>query len=430
LHYHRHKTNCMKRLLVLVAVICSYNTFSQTKLDKVKVFVDCSQTYICNSDYIRSEINMVDFVRDRKDADVHVLVTHQNSNTGGMEGRLNFIGLRSFQNTSDTLTFFNDPTSTEDEQRKKLVQYIKLGLVKYIAKSSVAGDLNITFASKNTDKKNISKTTDPWNYWVFQLSNYGNLSGTETYKYKSLNSSCSANRETDKWKIGAQFSFFKSIETFIDTSGKSKFTKQRLDGGIDVVKMISKHWAAGTEAAYSNSLFSNLYAGYKLRPKVEYSFLPYSKFNTERIVLQYAIGPIGFYYYDTTVYFKLKEWQFQQSANLITSFTKPWGSINFGVFYSNYMSDFGKNNLNFNGAVSWKIVKGLNFAIWGNYGIVHDQLALRKGNYTRDELLKQTRELKSNYNYDVGIGFSYRFGSILNNYINPAFRGLNYSINL
>jgi hypothetical protein len=372
---------------------------------------------------------MVDFVRDRKDADVHVLVTHQNSNTGGMQGRLNFIGLRSFQNTSDTLTFFNDPTSTEDEQRKKLVQYLKLGLVKYIAKSSIAGDLNITYSTKNTNRKDTSKTSDPWDYWVFQLSNFGSFSGSETYKYKSINSSFSANRETDKWKIGAQFSFSKSVETFIDTSGKSRFTREGLDGGIDAVKVMSKHLAIGAEAGYTNSLYSNLRAAFKARPKIEYSFLPYSKFNTERVVLQYSIGPTAYYYYDTTVFFKLREWQFQQSANLITSFTKPWGSINFGVFYSNYMSDFGKNNLNFNGAVSWKIVKGLNFAVWGSYGIVHDQLALRKGHYTRDELLKQTRELKSNYNYNLGVGFSYRFGSILNNFVNPSFRGLNYSIN-
>jgi hypothetical protein len=119
----------------------------------------------------------------------------------------------------------------------------------------------------------------------------------------------------------------------------------------------------------------------------------------------------------------------QQSANVIASFTKPWGAINVGIFYSGYLSDLSKNNLNFNGAVSWKITKGLNFAIWGNYGLVHDQIALRKGTATRDQLLVRTRELKSNYNYNLGIALSYRFGSILNNFINPAFRGLNYSIN-
>ncbi len=74
-------------------------------------------------------------------------------------------------------------------------------------------------------------------------------------------------------------------------------------------------------------------------------------------------------------------------------------------------------------------MRGLNFAIWGSYGLIHDQIALRKGTASRDELLVKTRELKSKYNYNLGVGVSYRFGSILNNFINPAFRGLNYSIN-
>ncbi len=336
--------------------------------------------------------------------------------------------MRSFQGISDTLTFFNDPTSTEDEQRKKLVRHLKLGLVKYVAKSTIADELNISYIVKEGSKKDTSKTKDPWNYWVFQISTFGSFSGSEAYKNESLNSSFSANRETEKWKIGAQFAFNKSVDTYIDSTSKTKFTRQGLDGSLDVVRVIDKHWAYGAEASYSNSLYSNILAAYKLRPKAEYSIFPYSKFNTERIVFQYLIGPANYHYYDTTVYFKTKEWQLQQSANVIASFTKPWGAINMGIFYSSYLSDFSKNNLNFNGAVSWKIVKGLNFAIWGNYGLIHDQIALRKGTASRDELLVKTRELKSNYNYNLGVAVSYRFGSILNNFINPAFRGLNYSI--
>lgn len=265
---------------------------------------------------------------------------------------------------------------------------------------------------------------------MYQASTYGSFSGSETYKNASFSASFSANRETDKWKTGGQISYNKNVDTYIDTSSKTKFVREGRDGNFDILKVVNKHWAAGAEAGYSNSLYSNVRAFYKIRPKVEYSVFPYSKFNTERIVLQYLIGPNSLNYYDTTVYFKEHEWQIQQSAYLIASFTKPWGAINMGIFYSSYLSDFSKDNLSFNGAVSWKIVKGLNFAIWGNYGLVHDQINLRKGNATRDELLVRTRELKSNYNYNLGIGFSYRFGSILNNFINPAFRGLNYSINL
>lgn len=371
---------------------------------------------------------MVDFVRDRQDADVHILVSTQNSNTGGLRARLNFIGLRAFINMTDTLSFFNDPTSTEDQQRKKLVQYLKLGLIKYIAKSKAADDIQISYTAKAGAKKDSITKKDPWNYWVFQFSTFGSFSGSETYKNSALNGSFSATRETETWKTNGRFSINKSVDTYIDSSSKTSFTRRGLDGNFEALKVLSQHLAFGGEVGYANSLFSNYKTAYQVRPKIEYSILPYKKFNTERLVVQYMVGPTVLRYYDTTVYFKLHELQYQQSANIIASFTKPWGGINMGIFYSNFLSDFGLNNLNFNGALSWKVVKGLNVALWGNYGLVHDQIALRKGNATRDELLVKTRELKSNYNYNLGVAFSYRFGSILNNFINPSFRGLNYSI--
>ncbi len=310
------------------------------------------------------------------------------------------------------------------------MQYLKLGLTRYIAKSKAAENLTITYPQTDSAKNAASATVrDKWNYWVFQLTTFGSFSGTENYKNSSLNGSFSANRETQKWKMGAQFSVNKSVDFYIDSAGKTKFTRQGLDGSIDMAKKINNHWAYGLEAAYTNSLYSNIKASYKVRPKIEYSFYPYPKFNTQRIVLQYVIGPAYMKYYDTTLYLKTKELQYLQSVNMIASFTKPWGSVNMGIFYNGFMEDLTKNSLTFNGAVSWKIVKGLNLAVWGNYGLIHDQIALRKGNASRDELLVRNRELRSSYNYNLGVAFTYRFGSILNNIINPVFRGLNYSIN-
>lgn len=72
----------------------------------------------------------------------------------------------------------------------------------------------------------------------------------------------------------------------------------------------------------------------------------------------------------------------------------------------------------------------MNFAVLGNYGLVHDQINLPKGKATRGELLVQNRELLSTFNYSLGLGFSYRFGSILNNIVKPRLLGLSYSISL
>jgi hypothetical protein len=38
---------------------------------------------------------------------------------------------------------------------------------------------------------------------------------------------------------------------------------------------------------------------------------------------------------------------------------KTLGAINTGILYSSYLSDLKKYNLSFNGAISWKIARGL-----------------------------------------------------------------------
>ncbi len=423
----------MKKLITFfLFVLFVFNTRAQQTNGRLKVFLDCTQSWLCDFDYVRAEIRLVDFVRDRFVADVHVMVNTQNSSSGGTQAQVNFIGQKRFSGKADTLTYFNEPTSTEDDQRKRLVQYLKLGLTSFIAKTDDASQLQISFAAGANDssRKNMAATKDPWNFWVFQFGANGSMNGSQNYKSRNLHAYFSANRETEDWKINFGIWGTQEVQTFIDDNGETKFTRKNYSSELEVAKSINPHWSYGLASSYTNSLYSNIRTGLRLQPKLEYSVFPYSQFNTQRIVFQYMIGGVYNNYYDTTIFFKKKETQLHHAVNMITSFTKPWGSINLGVFYSNYFDDFNKNNLSFNGAVSWRITKGLNFAVWGNYALIHDQIGLRKGNATRDELLIKNRELLSSFEYNLGIGFSYRFGSILNNIVNPRFRGLSYSINI
>ncbi len=75
---------------------------AQEHKGKLKVFIDCSNTF-CDQTFIRSEINMVDFLLDRVAADVHVLITSQNTGSGGDQFQLLFIGQHAFTNHRDTL---------------------------------------------------------------------------------------------------------------------------------------------------------------------------------------------------------------------------------------------------------------------------------------------------------------------------------------
>jgi hypothetical protein len=58
-----------------------------------------------------------------------------------------------------------------------------------------------------------------------------------------------------------------------------------------------------------------------------------------------------------------------------------------------------------------------------NYSRIRDQLALQAEGLSDDEVLLQLRQLQTGFRYSVSMGLSYRFGSILNNIVNPRFDG-------
>jgi hypothetical protein len=176
-------------------------------------------------------------------------------------------------------------------------------------------------------------------------------------------------------------------------------------------------------------LFNNIDTRIKIAPSVEYSIFPYKDFNTQRIVLSYDIGPQFSDYRDTTIYFKNKELQVQQSIGVVTSFTKPWGSVNVGSFFNTYLDDLRKNSLFIGGGITWNVFKGFKFGLGGNIQFNHDQISIPKTGATRDDVLTQRRIIASNYEYFFGVGFSYTFGSIFNSQVHPTYKGLNYSIN-
>ena len=53
----------------------------QTQTAQLKVFLDCTTN--CYEDFLRSEVIFVDYVRDRTEAEIHLLVTRAQTGSGG-----------------------------------------------------------------------------------------------------------------------------------------------------------------------------------------------------------------------------------------------------------------------------------------------------------------------------------------------------------
>jgi hypothetical protein len=74
----------------------------------LRVFLDCEDDSdgdcddACDFDYLRQQATFVDYVRDPRDAQVHVLVTTQPTAGEGCEYRLEFIGRERFAGTDQS----------------------------------------------------------------------------------------------------------------------------------------------------------------------------------------------------------------------------------------------------------------------------------------------------------------------------------------
>src|SRR5688572_4435247 len=116
----------------------------QTAAEKLRVYLDCNY---CDMDFMRTEITWIDYMRDRADAQVHVLVTRQTTGGGGGEYTLEFIGLRQMAGRADTLRYLASSEATSDIIRRGLSRNIALGLVPFVASTPMGANLTVVMAT-------------------------------------------------------------------------------------------------------------------------------------------------------------------------------------------------------------------------------------------------------------------------------------------
>lgn len=422
----------MKKIICLLAFI-SISTFSigqnNNATNKLQVFLDCSNSW-CDMTYIRTEINIIDFQRDRLASDVHVLVTSQNTGSGGQKYQMIYYGQNRFQNVTDTISFNIEPNTTEVELREIYLKYFKLGLTPFIAKTGLVKDLKIDMKSTGNNETVKTETTkDPWNYWVYRIGVNGNLNADRNYKSSRYNGNFSLNRTTEDLKVELSVNAGKNKSIFEIDNGTSidKFEVDNHNLAIShyLVKSINDHWSYGYELNYSNSTFSNNKSRVYFRAAAEYNIFKYKEVNNKFFTISYGIDSRRNKYFDTTVYNKTQETLLGHSLQANITLNKKWGSFNSGINYSNYFHNWQFNNLSINLNLNVRITGGLSVYMYSFGGLIHDQVYLPKGGATEQEILTRRRQLESAYNFFTGFGINYRFGSKINNFVNPRFNSSN-----
>jgi hypothetical protein len=391
--------------------------------ENVKVFIDCVNVY-CDSDFLRTEITFIDHVRDRKDADVHVLVTGESTGGGGTKYTVSFIGQKKYAGVDHLLEYVSASTSTGDEIRRGLASIIKMGLIHYVAGTRVASEIQITRPMPKTTQK-AAPARDPWNYWFFRTSLSASVSGEKLTNRKYVYTSLTANRITDAWKTtgSLSFSYSQSHYTFSDGSSYTNYSRSA-NTGLLLVKSLSPHWSAGGRVSAARSTYLNEKLLFRVAPAIEYDLYPYSESTRRQLTFNYSLGASHFRYEEETIYDKMRENLASQVGVVSLNVKQPWGTIETQFEASQYLNAGGKNHLEVWNSLDIRLFKGFSFNTYGSIERLHDQIYLAKAGATPEEVLVQRRQLATSYSYYVSFGFSYSFGSIHNNIVNSRFYGI------
>jgi hypothetical protein len=386
--------------------------------EATRVFLDCNT--FCDFDHLRREITYVNWVRDRADADVHVILTSQDTG-GGREYVLRFIGLRGLAGADDELRFTTQQSETDDEVRRRQTQRIAMGLARYVARGVFADRFQLVFAAPPGAAASVQQPRDPWNLWVFELGMNGYFSGESQTKEHHLNGSVEASRVSEQWKFRTELEGSRSHSSFQleDELFESTTSSYELSGLL--VRSLGKRWSLGLEVTGERSTRDNYDLLLKVEPGIEYNVFPYSESSRRQFVFIYSLGLNYENYRDSTIYDKLVEKRPVNRLTIAGAATQPWGRMEARLVASTYLDDFARNRLSLFAFGEVRLARGLSFNLFTSYARIRDQLSLPKADISDEEILLRLKQLQTSYRWEMSAGLSYTFGSKFANTVNPRF---------
>jgi len=385
----------------------------------LKVFLDCGDN--CDFDFLRQEMTCLDYVRDRKDADVHVLVTTQSTGTGGREYSIQYLGQGYFADHDHNSLYVSNSSDTGDERRRGFARVFALGLTYYLMQTDTESELRLQFNKPKVAPTTALAKQDKWNLWIFRIGGSADLRGEASDKSRQFKGSLSANRTTERWKLSVvgDGQYNRNIFTLSDASTLASASHNYNVRAVAVKSLDADHWAMVGRLSTGGSTQNNFRRNSRVATGIEYSIFPYADSTRRVFLFQYAVGVDRYNYIERTIYDKIQETRPNNSLQGFLAFRQPWGFTSLSVEYISYLHDLTKHRLETEGRLDLRIFRGLSLSTNGKLSLVHDQLYLRAGTASDEEILLRRQRLATSYRYEFSVGLSYQFGSIFNNVVNP-----------
>ncbi len=343
-----------------------------------------------------------------------------------------WIGRGDFTGLDDDLLYASSPADTEAEERDGLTHMFELGLVRYVARTPEAASVAVLYSPAVTDsgapppgaEAAGSEASDPWNNWVFRVGAGGSFSAEQQQQFANANGSLSISRVTEAWKIGIRLrgNYFESQFEINDTTTIESVTEAYGVEGL-LVRSVGDHWGVGLQQETEQSTFFNYDLALRIGPAVEYNIFPYSQSTRRQFRILASVGFNSFNYIEETIFGKTEETLYDGRLNMSFDVRETWGSALAGVEASQYLGQPGKNRLSFFASLDVSLFKGFGLYVNGDLSRIRDQVNLPAGEATPEEILLQQRELATDFQFELSAGFTYTFGSIYSNVVNPRFGG-------
>ncbi|MCA2982517.1 hypothetical protein [Gemmatimonas sp.] len=404
----------------------------------IRVFLDCQgRIRGCDRDFIVTDVNFVNWMRDRFDADVQILVSGLTNGGGGTENTITFIGRRAFEGMADTLVLNTLPNDPDDRIRRELARVFKLGLTRYVARSPIASRVQVAyiapFGRPTQQQASAADLKDKWNLWTYTTNMNAFVRAEDRQQSVNASLSLSANRATEKWKMNFSLSGNINEQRFEipPTATRPAFTvtnEQRTYNATSlIVRSLSSHWSAGLKLGAGYSDFLNQDLALRAQPAIEYNLFPWTEQTRRQLTFLYNVGPNYYDYQRTTVFDRDTETRFSQQATASYVARQSWGSSNVSLDWLNYLHDFNRHALTLSGNVDLRLGRGFSLNIGGSAARINDQIYLPRAGNTEEEILLQRQALETGFRITTNIGIRYTFGSIYNTIVNQRFSSLGSS---
>lgn len=401
--------------ICLIALFFNTNLFANNDpVDGITIFLDCG---FCNETQVKREMDYLNFAVDALRSDVHVFLTQQSLPTNARQYNLELIGQGEWEGEKVSFTFVSEPQMTNLELNELIIKKIEVGLAPFLAKTSLAESMEV-----NIEKQERSAVAMPsssfWDNFIYEIGGGFSFDSEAARQEIQFRFDLEVNNVTPEWRT--------LIRSFIDyeeqniTTGENTITsiRRRNFGSLSTVKSINNHISVGAFGSYYTDNFRNLDSRVWLAPAVEYNFFSYEDVPLREFTIAYRVGYMQQNYLEETIYGEISEGLYRHMLDIDLRMRQPWGSVFAGISGSNFLDDWEKNRVEFNGWLSFRVFKGLSVRLGGNYEIINDQISLAKGEATVEDIALSIRQAATDFEAGMNIGINYTFGALYNNVIN------------